>query len=179
MEEIWKIIEDYPEYEISNLGRVRHNGKILKPSLDRYGYFRIRIGKDKKTFSIHRLVAITFIPNPDGLPVVNHKDCCKTNNSVLVNDDGSIDTEKSNLEWCSWSYNNSYNDRAKKIGEAKSIPIIQVTLNNVPIKRWPSCLSLEKEGYFQRNIWRALKGERKSAYNSKWFYCNFPVLYEK
>lgn len=181
MEEIWKDIEGYEKYQVSNLGRIRHNGKILKPSLDRYGYLCVHLSKDgfKKTFRVHRLVAMAFIPNPEGLPCINHKSEIKSQNTVWVNEDGTINPEKSNLEWCSWSYNNSYNDKAKKIGEAKSMSIIQATLNNVPIKRWPSCLSLKKEGYFQRNVWRVLNGERKSAYNSKWFYCNFPVLYEK
>lgn len=167
--EHWKFvpIEEYKDYEVSDLGRIRHNGKILKQQLDKYGYYCIRIGKDKKTFRVHRLIAMTFLPNPNNLPCVNHKSCIKTENFV------------SNLEWCTVAYNNTYNGKAKKIGEAKSIPIIQATLNNVPMKRWPSFLSLKEEGYFQRNIWRVLSGERKSAYNSKWFYCNFPALYEK
>ena len=70
-------------------------------------------GKRKKYY-LHRLVAIHFLENPYNLPEVNHKDECKTNNMVWVNEDGSIDYNKSNLEWCSREYNNRYGNRLKK-----------------------------------------------------------------
>ena len=66
-----------------------------------------------KKYLVHRLVAQAFLPNPDNLPQVNHKDECKTNNFVFINPDGTVDHEKSNLEWCSVSYNNTYNDKMK------------------------------------------------------------------
>jgi len=98
MIEEWKDIPGYEGlYEVSNLGRVRRNGKILKPSKNRYGYFQLVLSKDgtKRTFTIHRLVAYAFINNPDNLPCINHKDEDKTNNAV------------NNLEWCDSRYNNS------------------------------------------------------------------------
>lgn len=108
--EIWKDIVGFEGiYQVSNLGRVkslertiRNKGtksgfyhiseKILSPrkNINRHGYYEISLkqnGKEKR-FKLHRLVAIAFIPNPNNLPQVNHKDGNKDNNTV------------NNLEWC-------------------------------------------------------------------------------
>lgn len=100
MEE-WKTIEEYPEYEVSNLGRVRSlyyrkktktpNLQLLKPALGSHGYYVVNIRQ--KTYCVHRLVAETFLPNPDNLPCIDHKDRDRTNNLV------------SNLHWVSYSEN--------------------------------------------------------------------------
>lgn len=90
--EIFKVIKEYPMYSISTEGRVMKNStrKIMKPSEMRNGYMVINLftrdGRRKKEL-IHRLVAITFIPNPKRLPQVNHIDRVRNHNSV------------SNLEW--------------------------------------------------------------------------------
>ena len=89
--EIWKPIPNYEEYEVSTFGRVKRlaydkpvcggsfqhcNERILSPQLRKNGYQTVMLSKKGviKSFLIHRLVAITFIPNPDNLPQVNHKD---------------------------------------------------------------------------------------------------------
>lgn len=125
MEEIWRPIENYEGlYEVSNLGRVRsvdrcvkqqgrmqlYKGCILSPYLNNTGYYAVRLSKDnkKRGFTIHRLVAKAFIPNPLNLPCINHKDENTTNNTVFLNTDGSVDTDRSNLEWCTHSYNMNY-----------------------------------------------------------------------
>lgn len=106
MEEFWKEIRGYEGlYEVSNLGRVRrttssnrlHTNGVLKPSR-RGNYLKVNLSKDGKgrDFSIHRLVAETFIPNPNNYPQVNHKDEVKTNNIV------------ENLEWCTALQNTNY-----------------------------------------------------------------------
>lgn len=83
------------DYEITKDGKVislKHNKKYeIKGYIDRYGYRRVLLHVDGRRikFFVHRLVAMTYIPNPNNLPQVNHKDGNKLNNNV------------ENLEWCS------------------------------------------------------------------------------
>ena len=83
-------------YQVSDLGEIRNSkGRILKPEYSNKGYACVHLRKDDKNkkYRIHRLVAQVFIPNPDNLPEINHKDENKANNHV------------SNLEWCDNTYN--------------------------------------------------------------------------
>ena len=106
MKEVWKDIPMYADiYEVSNFGRVRSKvtGHIIKCYPNHKGYLRVVIhlnGRIKKEM-VHRLVALTFIPNPNNYPQINHKDECKTNNMV------------DNLEWCTCEYNTNYGTRSK------------------------------------------------------------------
>lgn len=117
-EEIWKDAVGYEEYiQVSTAGRIRtkrrtlitSNNRVIKlpvrmknPFVVNSGYKVISISwkEDgryiRKKELVHRLVATTFLPNPDNLPVVNHKDENKQNNAV------------SNLEWCTQTYNRNY-----------------------------------------------------------------------
>lgn len=124
--EIWKDIPGYEGfYQVSNIGNVRsishYQGKwnkvykrktprILSRCMDTYGYYHVVLSKMGyiRQFTVHRLVAMAFIPNPNNLPQINHKDENKTNNFVFVNADGSANLEKSNLEWCTLKYNLTY-----------------------------------------------------------------------
>lgn len=118
MEEIWKDIKGYEGlYEVSNLGNVRRyykydkhtynpHFKVLLIKPNNCGYLNVKLYKNGsyKHFQVHRLVAEAFLPNPDNLPQVNHKDENKVNNSV------------SNLEWCTAKYNCNYgthNERSR------------------------------------------------------------------
>ena len=103
MTENWKSIAGYEGlYQVSNLGRVKSlkygKEKILKPVNSPYGYLQVCLCKDgqKKMSLVHRLVADAFIPNPNNLETVNHKDEVKTNNVA------------SNLEWMSRGDNKRY-----------------------------------------------------------------------
>lgn len=107
-------------YQVSNLGRVKHleftrpnaltggvsviKEKILSPTITHNGYYLVRLYKNKKykAYTIHRLVAEAFIPNPLNLPQVNHKDENKVNNCV------------DNLEWCDRDYNVNYGTGIKR-----------------------------------------------------------------
>lgn len=114
--EQWRPIEGYEGIcEVSNLGRIRRvkgydslghlrNEKILRPRMNCCGYLLVGLCREGKQrhFSVHRLVAQAFLPNPDGLPQVNHKDEDKTNNRA------------DNLEWCTRSYNINYGTRIER-----------------------------------------------------------------
>lgn len=105
--EIWRDIKDYEGlYQVSNKGRVMNcrNGKILKPMKNSSGYIYVRLSRDgfMKNYLVHRLVAMAFIPNPDNLPFINHKDEVKTNSCV------------ENLEWCTAKYNLEYSGIIEK-----------------------------------------------------------------
>ena len=133
MKELWKPITGFEGlYSVSNLGKVRSErrivnshekgmpysravgGLVLKPALDNYGYPILTLCKDGKKYTktVHRLVAIEFVQNPDGENNVNHKDENKTNNKA------------SNLEWCSVKYNNIYGNGMIKRAKTRGIPIV-------------------------------------------------------
>lgn len=98
--EIWKIIPDFPRYSASTLGRIKHNanGRIRHLHKNSKGYWTITFTKDKQHFTlgVHQVIAKTFIPNPNNLPQINHKDEDQLNNRV------------DNLEWCTGKYNANY-----------------------------------------------------------------------
>lgn len=105
--EEWKDIKGYEGmYQVSNLGRIKSldrkdsrgnfvKGKILKTSLNGKGYRCLKLSKNgiRKPFRVHRLVAETFIPNPDNLPCIDHINTIKTDNRV------------ENLRWCTLKEN--------------------------------------------------------------------------
>lgn len=104
MEE-WRQINEYPAYEVSDWGRVRHGDRILKQRVGTTRYYIIELGRSK-TFKVHRLVALTFLPNPDNKSQVDH-----------INRD-KLDNRLQNLRWAT-SIENSRNYDAKsnnKIG---------------------------------------------------------------
>lgn len=181
MKEIWKDVIGYEElYQVSNLGKVRsfprkgtHTKKInlLKPSKNKKGYLQVSLSKNKnrKTISIHRLVAQTFIDNPNNLPQVNHIDGNKLNNCV------------DNLEWCTNEYNmkesiklglrkNSY-----KYGKnhCRSVVVNQYSLDGYFIKQWYCVKDIERELKFDnRNICACCRKKRPTAYGYIWEYNN-------
>lgn len=181
--EIWKKIDNFDNYEISSLGRVRTtdkviirtNGrpmpfpsKILKPYKDYKGYLSINIYNDahkKCKFQIHRLVAKHFIPNPDNLPQVNHIDENKQNNCV------------DNLEWCTCNYNTNYGNRnynlsrSLKNNSKVSKVILQYDKDMNLIEEWPSMNEIQRQlGYNTCSIYSCCRFKYKQAYGYIWRY---------
>ena len=153
------------------------------------GYLRITLNKNGKykTFAVHRLVAEAFIPNPNNLPEVNHKDENKQNNFVYINEDGTVDLEKSNIEWCDRKYNNNYGthnikvslffkdkpltkEHKEKIGKSNSLPILQIDINTgLIIRQWDS-ISEAQRTLKLYHICDCLKNKRNSCGGYIWKY---------
>lgn len=134
--EIWKTaIYDGEIYEglykVSNWGRIlslnyRNTGKaeLLKPFKNTDDYFVVKLykNKERKNCLVHRIVAETFLPNPEGKPEVNHKiegKKGKTMNFVFFNEDGTIDKEKTTIEWSTSEENCNYGTRTERISKKK------------------------------------------------------------
>ena len=197
IKEVWKDIKGYEGlYQVSNLGRIKSlerevwNGykvflkseKILKPkSNSKDGYLRIALSKNGKVKDklIHRLVAEEFIPNPNNLPQVNHKDENKNNNYVT------------NLEWCDSKYNANYGTRNERSTNNKpsmkgsnnpmygrkgeyasnSRKIVQLELDGSLVRKW-NCISdvVRELGFNCGSISRCCRGKLKKHKGYKWMY---------
>ena len=179
--EVWRPVVGWEGlYEVSSHGQVRsldrvveklewngkkyqilYRGKILAQSLKSIGYCEVTLYLDGKykTFKVHRLVAEAFIPNPDNLPCVNHKDECKSNNHA------------DNLEWCSHYYNNHYKDRMERAAKSKSRPIEQLSLTGEHIAFFPSsAIAIRTLNMKSNHLCSVLTGNRKSTYGYRWRY---------
>ena len=175
-------IPDYPDYLIEKDGRIYSlkRNKWLKSSPGSNGYYGIELAnhEGRKRFSVHRLVAMTYIPNPNELPQVNHKDENKANNHV------------SNLEWCSAKYNMNYGIAAKtrhskidykkeiyrenaiRNGKKASLPVLQYNKTGEFIKRFESIKEASRQtGANSSHISECCNGNRyKSVGGFIWKY---------
>ena len=193
--EIWKDVAGYEGlYQVSSFGRVKslghdawHKGRILKQHLDGKGaYFLIALHKNKtkENMLVHRLVTQHFIPNPNNLPQVNHKDENKKNNHV------------DNLEWCTAEYNMNYGNAMKRMIETRfknnnvsdmvekckqtkiknqsyscEKPVAQYTLNGDFVANYSSATDAEhKTGISRCGIQRCCIGRYKQAKGYIWKY---------
>ena len=174
--ENWKSIAGYEGlYEVSDLGRVKSLGnnktrkdKILKPVNSTCGYLQVSLCKDghMKQTLVHRLVAEAFIPNPNNLATVNHKDEVKTNNTV------------GNLEWMSQKDNNNYGTHNKRVAEArlnhpafsKKVQMFDKSTGEL-LATFPSTREAERvTGINNSSISQCCNGKLKSAGGYVWRY---------
>ena len=168
--EIWKALPGGPGVEVSTLGRVRTldkmvwngkgtwlmKGRILKQRYNHKGYMRVGITIDGKRAmkSVHRLVAQTFIQNPNNLPQVNHENCVRDDNRV------------GNLEWCDNSYNQKYRE---KYGEAQGHPVFAINLTTLEVSQFKSQAEASRKlGVDPSSIGTMLKGKLKQT-GGFWF----------
>lgn len=180
--EIWKDIEDYEGwYQVSNTGRVRSlnrvvqradgisstlKGRVLKPSSNKCGYLVVFLCKDGKrtTKTTHRLVAQAFIPNPEGLPQVNHKNEVKTDNRV------------ENLEWCDAAYNLAYGtartrSAKRRTNGKQSKAVLQIDPNTMKvIREWPSANECGRNGFNKSLVSACCLRKIKTHYGYIWKY---------
>lgn len=170
---IWKEIDGYEtHYQISNTGIVKslarqdrlghkRKEKLLIPEIDRHGYKRVvlSINGKKKTWQVHRLVAIAFLPNELGLPVVNHIDEDPRNNNVT------------NLEWCTHKYNANHGTRNERMtSKLRVVRGRRVTNGKVvfdTISDASRSLNIARS-----NISACVRGLQKTAGGYKWRYVN-------
>ena len=171
-------------YRVSNWGRIlnlnyKRTGKaeLMTPVEITGGYLQVGLSKNrkKKRCLVHRLVAQTFLPNPENLPQVNHKDEDKTNNFVFLNEDGSVDKEKSNLEWKTPKGNCNHGTRNERMRKAltngkKSKKVLQFTLDRELIREWPSARECGRNGFKQSNVSACCRGEKPQYKGFLWMY---------
>ena len=187
--EVWKTAvyhgEVYEElYQVSNWGKImilnyKNTGKskLMKPSQEKNGYLKVVLSKNRKrkTCRVHRLIAETFLPNPENKPQVNHKDEDKTNNFVFLNEDGSVDKEKSNLEWKTHRGNCNHGTRNERIAKAntngkKSKPVLQLSLDGELIREYPSIMECARNGFDQSSVCLCCNGKQKTHKGFRFMY---------
>ena len=186
MLEIWRTAisdgEPYEGYKVSNLGRIlslnyRNTGKpgLMTPVDNDDGYFQVGLSKNGKTKNclVHRLVAETFLENPENKPQVNHIDEDKTNNFVGTPENNYKD---GNIEWC-WSKDNiNHGTRTKRASETrkkgeKSKTVLQFSLDGTLIREWSSASEVQRQlNFHESNIATCCIGKRKSAHGFLWMY---------
>lgn len=155
-DEIWKDIKGYEGfYKVSNKGNVfsierkdsrgqKCGGRTLKPRYDKDGYLIVTLYKNgaEKKKRVHRLVTEAFIPNPNGLPQVNHKDEIKDNNNV------------GNLEWCTSAYNVNHGTRNERV--SKKVRAVNVETGEV--LTFNSITEAGRNGYAKGRVSEACRG---------------------
>lgn len=176
MKEEWRAVPGYEGlYEVSNCGRVRSldgmvvtkrgvrknkAGVILRSVIGKKGYCVVGLGTGNRWY-VHRLVAVAFLPNPNNLPMVNHKDENRANNKV------------DNLEWCDNRYNLNYGSVKDKMRRHCSIrkPVLQIDKEGNVVNEFESLSDASKcVGVHYQNITFCCKHNSRTAGGYKWKY---------
>lgn len=185
--EVWRDVKGYEgRYMVSNKGRIKSIGygktKILKCSPNNNGYPTVTFCVNSETCvkNVHRIVAETFLPNPENKPEVEHIDTNKLNNVVWINDDGTVNYEKTNLRWVTHIENmnneltkqkisDSFNHNTRPIPERPKVRIVQMTLSGEEIAVYASQTeAMLITGVNQTNISACCRGKLKQAGGFKW-----------
>ncbi len=199
MNEIWKTaIYDGEIYEglykVSNLGRIlsldyNHTGKpgLMNPFEDTKGYLQVELYKNGKTKTclVHRLVAFTFLPNPEGKPCINHKiegEKGKKINMVIFNEDRSVDEKRTSIEWATYEENNNYETRTERAAKTnkivqindpnKSKRVLQLSLSGELIREWPSTRECERNGFNHGAVAKCCNGKQKTHKGFRFMYAD-------
>ena len=170
--ENWKDVSGFPGYKVSDAGKlrsveryVRHSegrqrlvkGRVISTDIDKYGYLKVRLSKEGTRIkkSLHRLIAIAFIPNIDKKPTVNHIDGIKTNNRV------------ENLEWNTYAENNQHAfDNGLKNNNHSKKPV-KITKCDMTLE-FDSCrLAAKHIGCDFRSVSKVVTGKGNSVYGWK------------
>ena len=175
MDEIWKTIIHngiiYDNYQVSNLGKFMSlnyhstgKPKLMKPIKRKDGYLQVCLSKKNKkdTYACHQIVAETFLPNPEGKPCINHKiegDKGKKINMVIFNEDGSIDKERTSIEWVTYKENNDYGTHNERIAKALSKPVLQFSKTGEFIREWESVNECKRNGFSASAVCRCCNGK--------------------
>ena len=169
-------------YQVSNFGRIlslNYNGtgksKLMKPYDNGKGYFKVVLSKNGETKKclVHRLVAQTFLPNPENKPCINHKIEGKKGkkiNMVIFNEDGSVDEKRTTIEWVTVKENNDYGTRTERIAKTQSKKVLQLSLSGDLIKEWPSVSECGRNGFNQGNVSRCCNGKLPHYKGFLWMY---------
>lgn len=163
-EEFWRDIPNTNGfYEANTFGIIRrkHDKTPLKQRKRKDGYLLVDLVCNgvKKTEYAHRIIALTFIPNDNKFPCINHIDENKQNNNV------------DNLEWCTAKKNNNHSTRGARISKSLCKKVCQYDMQGNIVRVWDSVKdATEQLGI--RNISQACRGLRKQAGGYKWRYKN-------
>lgn len=160
-------------YQVSTRGRVRsvgmwvnssygskqfREGRILKPGRSNNGYLHVTLFRDgkRRTFSVHRLVAMAWIDNPENKPQVNHRDEGKSNDVY-------------NLEWCTSSENINYGTRNKRDAASKSKAVLALDPETGKVVReFASMMEAQRNGFCNSSISECCNGKALSHRGFVW-----------
>ena len=174
-------------YRVSNLGRIlsldyNHTGKpgLMNPGEDKDGYLKVGLSKngETKTCRVHRLVAETFLENPENKPEINHKiegDEGKKINMVIFNEDGTVNKEKTTIEWVTRKENNDYGTRTERMAKTMtngklSKRVLQLSLSGELIREYPSASECGRNGFNKGHVAACCRGEEKTHKGFRFMY---------
>lgn len=166
-ENIWVEKDGFLVFRDGSIFRLNwyNTGKCVEVKQTKRNDGYLQFGCNGKMVKSHRFIASCFIPNPQNLPCINHKDENKTNNCV------------ENLEWCTHEYNNNYGLHNKKVGKSlKNHPklsktVLQFTKGGKFVKEWCSAMEIQRVlGFDNSTISKCCRGVEKSSYGFLWRY---------